>query len=101
MNAKEFVENLLAELGIEDSLKGKDKVQQIDQYHGMRGRSQGWTRLEPQEIEALLERKKSINAYTNNCPHGRPTALYFSLDDLQKQFKRKRGTTNINYPMFL
>ncbi len=90
LNAKEFVESLLAELGAEDSLKGKDKIlNKLINIMACRGAVKAGQRLEPQEIEALLEKKKSINAYTNNCPHGRPTTLYFSLDDLQKQFKRK------------
>ena len=46
-------------------------------------------RLELQEIGELLEKKRSMSAFTNNCPHGRPTTLHFSLDDLEKQFKRK------------
>lgn len=90
LNAKEFVENLLAELGAEDSLKGKDKIlNRLINIMACKGAVKAGQRLEPQEIEELLEKKKSINAYTNNCPHGRPTTLYFSLDDLQKQFKRK------------
>jgi len=90
LNAKEFVENVLAELGAEDSLKGKDKIlNRLINIMACKGAVKAGQRLEPQEIEELLEKKKSINAYTNNCPHGRPTTLYFSLDDLQKQFKRK------------
>jgi len=90
LNAKEFMENLLSELGGEDSLKGKDKIlNKLINIMACKGAVKAGQRLEPQEIEALLEKKKSINAYTNNCPHGRPTTLYFSLDDLQKQFKRK------------
>ncbi len=90
LNAKEFVENLLSELGGEDSLKGKDKIlNKLINIMACKGAVKAGQRLEPQEIEELLEKKKSINAYTNNCPHGRPTTLYFSLDDLQKQFKRK------------
>lgn len=90
LNAKEFVESLLAELGAEDSLKGKDKIlNKLINIMACKGAVKAGQRLEPQEIEGLLEKKKSINAYTNNCPHGRPTTLYFSLDDLQKQFKRK------------
>ncbi|HHT9136045.1 MAG TPA: DNA mismatch repair endonuclease MutL [Candidatus Wunengus sp. YC60] len=90
LNAKDFVENLLAELGAEDSLKGKDKIlNKLINIMACRGAVKAGQRLEPQEIEELLEKKKSINAYTNNCPHGRPTTLYFSLDELQKQFKRK------------
>src|SRR3989339_760279 len=90
LNAKEFIESLLAELGAEDSLKGKDKIlNKLINIMACKGAVKAGQRLEPQEIEELLEKKKSINAYTNNCPHGRPTTLYFSLDDLQKQFKRK------------
>ena len=90
LNAKEFIESLLAELGAEDSLKGKDKIlNKLINIMACKGAVKAGQRLEPQEIEALLEKKKNINAYTNNCPHGRPTTLYFSLDELQKQFKRK------------
>lgn len=90
LNAKDFLEGLLAEMDTEDSQKGKDKIlNRIINIMACRGAVKAGQRLEPQEIEELLEKKRSINAYTNNCPHGRPTTLYFSLDELERQFKRK------------
>ncbi|HTM53095.1 MAG TPA: DNA mismatch repair endonuclease MutL [Pirellulales bacterium] len=44
-------------------------------------------RLSQDEIMALLE-QRHLARDTHHCPHGRPTALYFSRDDLDKQFKR-------------
>jgi len=39
------------------------------------------------EIEALLARRELVER-SSNCPHGRPTTLRLTLDDLEKQFKR-------------
>ncbi len=44
-------------------------------------------RLTPEEITALLE-QRHLFADTHHCPHGRPTALFFSRDQLDKMFKR-------------
>ncbi len=44
-------------------------------------------RLNHEEIAALLE-QRHLAQDTHHCPHGRPTALYFSRDELDKQFKR-------------
>ncbi|MCF6155196.1 MAG: DNA mismatch repair endonuclease MutL [Candidatus Brocadia sp.] len=90
LHGKEFIESLLAGLSDEDYLKGKDIIlDKLISIMACKGAVKAGQRLEPQEIEELLKMKKRINAYTNNCPHGRPTTLYFSLDELQKQFKRK------------
>lgn len=43
--------------------------------------------LTPEEIEALIGQKDAVEKSTN-CPHGRPTALRFTLAELEKQFKR-------------
>jgi len=40
------------------------------------------------EIEALLARREVLER-SSNCPHGRPTTLRLTLNDLEKQFKRK------------
>ena len=44
-------------------------------------------RLEPQEISALLEQRHLAQDH-HHCPHGRPTALVFTRDQLDRQFKR-------------
>ena len=44
-------------------------------------------RLNPEEITSLLEQRYHYQD-THHCPHGRPTALFFSRDQLDKMFKR-------------
>ena len=44
-------------------------------------------RLSLAEIHALLEQRHLFQD-THHCPHGRPTALVFSRDELDKRFKR-------------
>jgi DNA mismatch repair protein MutL len=44
-------------------------------------------RLSPAEIDELLQRR-DLAQDAHHCPHGRPTALVFTRDELDKQFKR-------------
>jgi DNA mismatch repair protein MutL len=44
-------------------------------------------RLTPEEITSLLEQKDLFHD-THHCPHGRPTALFFSRDELDRMFGR-------------
>lgn len=44
-------------------------------------------RLTPDEIAALLEQRRQF-PNTHHCPHGRPTELVFTREQLDKQFKR-------------
>ncbi len=43
--------------------------------------------LTPQEVEALVAQREAVEKSTS-CPHGRPTALRFTLAELERQFKR-------------
>ncbi|MGB7342699.1 MAG: DNA mismatch repair endonuclease MutL [Pirellulaceae bacterium] len=43
--------------------------------------------LAPEEVVALLEQRDLFND-THHCPHGRPTALFFSRDELDRMFGR-------------
>lgn len=44
-------------------------------------------RLTPDEIAALIAQRE-LAADIHHCPHGRPTALLFSKQDLDRQFRR-------------
>ena len=44
-------------------------------------------RLTPEEIDALLA-QRHLAQDQHHCPHGRPTALVFTREDLDRQFKR-------------
>jgi DNA mismatch repair protein MutL len=44
-------------------------------------------RLAPEEVEALLAQRHLVHDQ-HHCPHGRPTALVFTREELDRQFKR-------------
>lgn len=44
-------------------------------------------KLTPEEISDLLEHREFCQD-SHHCPHGRPTALVFSREELDKRFKR-------------
>jgi DNA mismatch repair protein MutL len=44
-------------------------------------------RLSAEEVEALLAQRHLVQDQ-HHCPHGRPTALVFTREDLDRQFKR-------------
>ncbi len=44
-------------------------------------------RLTPEEIEVLLEHRELCQD-AHHCPHGRPTALVFTREELDRRFKR-------------
>jgi DNA mismatch repair protein MutL len=44
-------------------------------------------KLSSDEISAMLE-QRDLYQDTHHCPHGRPTALFFSREQLDKMFKR-------------
>ena len=46
-------------------------------------------RLQPEEIEALLTQRHVIDD-AHHCPHGRPTLINFTLDELEKRFGRRK-----------
>jgi DNA mismatch repair protein MutL len=48
----------------------------------------GKTILNQEELSALLEGLEQTE-HPDQCPHGRPTRVFFSLDELKKIFKRK------------
>jgi DNA mismatch repair protein MutL len=47
----------------------------------------GKTILKQEEVEQLLSDLQKC-LHPDNCPHGRPTKIFFSLEDLKRMFKR-------------
>ncbi len=67
-SARELLDELLHMIACKAAIKAGDK-------------------LSAEEITALLEQRYHYQD-THHCPHGRPTALYFSREQLDKMFKR-------------
>lgn len=67
-NAKELLNHLLSTIACKAAVKAGDP-------------------LTSQEITSLLE-QKDLYQDTHHCPHGRPTALFFSRDELDRMFGR-------------
>lgn len=67
-SARECLDELLNMLACKAAIKAGDK-------------------LSPEEVTALLEQRYHYQD-THHCPHGRPTALFFSREQLDKMFKR-------------
>ena len=44
--------------------------------------------LTPQELADLLDMRETVER-SSNCPHGRPTTLRLSIEDLERQFGRR------------
>ncbi len=67
-DAKDLLDHLLATVACKAAVKAGDP-------------------LAPEEITSLLEQKDLYND-THHCPHGRPTALFFARDELDRMFGR-------------
>jgi len=68
-----------------ETMKAKEKLASI---LSCKAAVKSGTRLSTSEIEELLEgRDRMANRF--HCPHGRPTTLSFSLEEIRKGFRRK------------
>ena len=67
-DAKELLNHLLSTIACKAAVKAGDP-------------------LTSQEITSLLE-QKDLYQDTHHCPHGRPTALFFSRDEFDRMFGR-------------
>jgi DNA mismatch repair protein MutL len=80
--------------GVVDRLVAKDRPPSRDQLlndllatMACRAAVKAGDRLTPEEIAALLAQRELADN-THHCPHGRPTSLLFSRQELDRQFRR-------------
>lgn len=81
---RDLVDRLLAGGKLPDR---RDLVDELLHMISCKAAIKAGDRLTPEEISALLE-QRHLAQDTHHCPHGRPTALVFTREELDRQFKR-------------
>ncbi len=90
-----LVHDLLAEMA-EDEGEGGPGVSAVERHRrrlacalACKAAVKAGDPLRASEAAALLARRAALGPRADTCPHGRPTALVFSLGELERQFHRK------------
>jgi DNA mismatch repair protein MutL len=81
---RELVEKLLAGGKAPDA---RDLLDELLHMFACKAAVKFGDRLSPEEIDALLA-QRHLAQDPHHCPHGRPTALVFTREQLDRQFKR-------------
>jgi DNA mismatch repair protein MutL len=90
VDVAQLVHDLLAELaGEEEATSVEVQRQRLARALACKAAVKAGDRLRPSEIAALLARRDALGSRAESCPHGRPTSLLFSLDEMERQFRRK------------
>jgi DNA mismatch repair protein MutL len=88
MNPVEVLRGLLERLlSSTQQPDGRDLLDELLHAIACRAAVKAGDRLAPEEIATLLEQRHLVDA-PHHCPHGRPAALVFTREELDKQFKR-------------
>lgn len=80
----ELVEKLLAS---DRQPEARDLLDELLRMIACKAAVKYGDRLAPEEVDALLAQRHLVQDQ-HHCPHGRPTALVFTREDLDRQFKR-------------
>ncbi len=84
----EFVQDLVDRLVERGSAVGaKDLFDDILNMTACKAAIKAGQKLSDGEIRQLLAERERFES-TSRCPHGRPTTIKFSINELEKQFKR-------------
>lgn len=70
-----------------DQVDKRDLLDELMHMMSCKGAVKAGDSLTPDEIESLLE-WRALCQDSHHCPHGRPTSLVFTQDELDKRFQR-------------
>lgn len=88
LNPGEVLRNIAEKLMTpEKQLERRDLLDELLHMISCKAAIKAGDRLTSEEIGALIERRHLVQD-AHHCPHGRPTTLVFSRDELDKRFKR-------------
>ena len=83
----EFLREVLDTLGEDSSAGPEQLIENVLQVMACKAAIKAGQPLSRAEMESLLARREDVEK-SSSCPHGRPTTLKLTLQDLEKQFKR-------------
>ena len=87
-NPAEMLKGVIDKLmGEAKNLDRRDVLDELLHMISCKAAIKAGDKLSPEEITALLEHRELCQD-SHHCPHGRPTALTFSREELDKKFKR-------------
>jgi len=81
-----FLREILAQLEEEEKVE-KNRVKAVAKSFACHGAVKAGERLTPEEMQALV-RQLFATREPYSCPHGRPTVIKLSLEELNKKFGR-------------
>lgn len=81
---RQVVEQLISDTR---QLERRDLLDELLHMIACKAAVKAGDRLAPEEVTALLEQRHLFQD-AHHCPHGRPTALVFTREELDKRFKR-------------
>ncbi len=87
-NPAEMLRSVVEHLNQRDSkVDRRDVLDELLHMISCKAAVKAGDRLTPAEVDALLEHR-SMCQDAHHCPHGRPTSLVFSREELDRRFKR-------------
>lgn len=87
-NPAEMLRGVVDQLvGGNKQLEHRDIVDELLHMISCKAAVKAGDKLSPEEITALLEHR-DLCQDSHHCPHGRPTSLVFSREELDRRFKR-------------
>ena len=82
----ELAKEVIDRLGSGD--RGEEAYEAVLHRMACRAAVKAGDRLSNEELKSLLEDADRID-FSGRCPHGRPTTVMFTLDELEELFKRR------------
>lgn len=86
-SVRELLREVLEKLQSGGKAERRDLLDELLHMMSCKAAVKAGDRLAAAEIQALL-RQRHLVEDAHHCPHGRPTALFFTREELDRQFKR-------------
>jgi DNA mismatch repair protein MutL len=87
MNPTEMLRDLVGQMVGGKRLERRDLLDELLHTIACKAAIKAGDRLTPAEIDELLAQRHLVDD-AHHCPHGRPTELVFTREELDRQFKR-------------